>query len=419
MRYDCDVVVAGAGPAGAVAARDIARRGFRVMLLEEHAQVGAPVHCSGLVTPRTLEAAGVAEQAVVVNRIKGAIVHSPLGKQVVVGGDKVRALVMDRQRFDELLAKQAQNAGAELVLSARVAGVTADDEQVTVRVEQEGRSRTISARIVIGADGSHSTVGRSLGLARPGESIAAIGGEMTAHPLAEDMVEVFVEPDLTPGWFGWLIPLGSNGAVRIGIGIGARTHSPRRILGTLVERHAHLRDGKFLRLQGGLIPVDPPKRITANRGMLVGDASGSVKPTSGGGIYTGIRSAQLAACTAASALESGRCAAEDLAPYDITWSAQVRGELLLGKALRHMLMRLTPKQIDAMLGLLSVPELQAVALERGDIDFPARLFTGLLGNRAVLRALVSLSPRAWAPLASLAWRWQRERARLGAASRPG
>lgn len=419
MRYDCDVVVAGAGPAGSVAARDIARRGFRVMLLEEHAQVGAPVHCSGLVTPRTLEAAGVAEQDVVVNRIRGAIVHSPLGKQVVVGGDKVRALVMDRRRFDELLAEQAQNAGAELVLSARVAGVTADDEHVAVRVAQDGKDRAITARIVIGADGSHSTVGRGLGLAWPGESIAAIGGETTAHPLAEDMVEVFVAPDLTPGWFGWLIPLGSNGAARIGIGSGARTHSPRRILAPLVERHAHLRGGKFLRLQGGLIPVDPPKRITANRGMLVGDAAGSAKPTSGGGIYTGIRSAQLAACTAASALESGRCNEEGLASYDRTWSAQVRGELLLGKALRHLLMRLTPKQIDAMLGLLRAPELQAVALERGDIDFPARLFTRLLGNRAVLRALASLSPGAWAPLALLAWRWQRERARLSGVSRSG
>jgi flavin-dependent dehydrogenase len=230
---------------------------------------------------------------------------------------------------------------------------------------------------------------------------------------------VFVEPDLTPGWFGWLIPLGSNGTARIGIGSGARTHSPRRILGPLVERHAHLRGGKFLRLQGGLIPVDPPKRITANRGMLVGDAAGSVKPTSGGGIYTGIRSAQLAANTAASALESGRCNVEDLASYDLAWSAQIRRDLLLGKALRHLLMRLTPGQIDGMLGLLKAPELQAVALERGDIDFPAHLFTRLLGNRVVLRALVSLSPRAWAPLAALAWRWQRERSRLSAASQPG
>ena len=70
------MVVVGAGPAGSVAAREIARHGIRVLLLEEHSEVGDPVHCSGLVTPRTLQAAGVSEE-LVIHRVRGAIVHSP------------------------------------------------------------------------------------------------------------------------------------------------------------------------------------------------------------------------------------------------------------------------------------------------------------------------------------------------------
>lgn len=412
MHYDADVLVVGAGPAGSVAARDIARHGFKVLLLEEHARVGSPVHCSGLVTPRTLEAAGVAERDVAVNRIRGAIVHSPLGRQVVVGGDRVRALVIDRRRFDERLAEQAQEAGATLLLDRRVSGLRISARAVEVVTEGSGATRALTAGMVIGADGAMSAVARSLGLAGQRETVVAIGGEVAASSLEPDLVEVFVEPELTRGWFGWLIPTGTAGVSRIGAGLGQRGSSPRRVLEPMMGRHAHLKGRTFLRLQGGLIPIAPPGRIVADRAMLVGDAAGGAKPTSGGGIYTGVLSARMAASAAVHALSQEVHSAEALQPYEVAWATRVRRELLLGQALRRLLMRLTPGQIDEMLGLLELPEFRKLVLANGDIDFPARLFSRLLCSRVVLRSLFALRPGAWAALLALAWRWRQVRAGL-------
>jgi len=76
------------------------------LLLEDHAVVGQPVHCSGLITPRTLEAGGMGDD-IVVNRIKGGVVYTPEGNKIIVGGNRVHALVIDWARMDEGLAQQA------------------------------------------------------------------------------------------------------------------------------------------------------------------------------------------------------------------------------------------------------------------------------------------------------------------------
>src|SRR3972149_11150155 len=97
-RFDCDVAVVGAGPAGSRTARDIARQGFKVLLLEEHRRVGVPCHCSGLISPRTL-ALGEMGEGVVINRLQGAYIHTAGGQEVALGAEDVRAVAIDRIRW--------------------------------------------------------------------------------------------------------------------------------------------------------------------------------------------------------------------------------------------------------------------------------------------------------------------------------
>ena len=213
MQLECDVAVVGAGPAGSRTARDLARAGLRVRLLEEHRAIGVPSHCSGLISLRTLGEAEIGEEAVL-HRLTGAFVHTQEGGEVALGGSATRAVAIDRVAWDETLCEQAQAAGADLV-RARMTRVERENHHVRLTAQTDGRDWTLTARMVVGADGTHSRVARTLGMPRPTEYAYNLGIEGRISPDAsakwrDDYVHVFVGHDLAPGWFGWIIPTGEG-----------------------------------------------------------------------------------------------------------------------------------------------------------------------------------------------------------------
>ena len=235
----------------------------------------------------------------------------------------------------------------------------------------------------------------------------AIGGEIRMNTQNKDMVEVYAQPDLAPGWFGWTIPLGKDVA-RIGIGSDERGRNPRRLLEGLMRRHEHLRESDVLRLQGGVIPVAPLRRVAEPRAMLVGDAAGQVKPTSGGGIHTSILSAKVCAEVAVSALERGKFGEEAAERYRTVWMRRVGMELYQGRILRHMLSCLTPAETEQLLQLFTLKEVREVVDAQGDIDFPVHMFSHLFRPRVVFRVLRALPVRLWPRLAWLLFQWYRK-----------
>ncbi|MBN1860070.1 MAG: NAD(P)-binding protein, partial [Candidatus Thermoplasmatota archaeon] len=113
---ECDVTVVGAGPIGCFIAERLASKGRNVSLFEEHSRIGEPLHCAGLVTQRVLNLTHCPPEGIVQNTIYGAIIHSPNGKTLTIGGETIHALVIDRRAFDVYLAQKAERAGAHLFL---------------------------------------------------------------------------------------------------------------------------------------------------------------------------------------------------------------------------------------------------------------------------------------------------------------
>src|SRR6202521_2837870 len=290
MTYDCDIAVIGAGPAGSRTARNLARSGMRVRLLEEHRAIGVPSHCSGLISLRTLREAEIGEEAAI-HRITGAFVHTQSGSQAALGGEKTQAVAIDRVRWDQTLAEQAQRAGAEMV-RARLTSVERENSHVKLHVQTDGRDSTMTARMLVGADGTHSRVARTLGMPRPAEYAYNLGIEGRLSPGAgtewrDDFVHVFVGRELAPGWFGWIIPTG-DGVVRVGIGSSGPVkpiECYRRLAQAFPALFASIEP---CRMYGGTIPLTFAPRSYEDNVLLVGDAAGQVKPFSGGGIYTSL-----------------------------------------------------------------------------------------------------------------------------------
>ena len=391
---DCDVAVVGAGPAGSRTARNLARAGLRVRLLEEHRRVGVPSHCSGLISLRTLREAEIGEEAVI-HRITGAFVHTYSGEEAALGGGDTRAVAIDRVRWDETLCEQAQDAGAELV-RARLVHAERENGGVRLYTQTDGRESTFTARMVVGADGSHSRVARSFGLPGPREKVYNLGIEGRLKVPREDFVHVFVGRDLAPEWFGWIIPTGDGGA-RVGIGC-TPGDKPIACYRRLRDAFPRLFGGiEPCRMYGGTIPLDFAPRTNADNVLLAGDAAGQVKPFSGGGIYTGLVGARHASETIVSAFEADDTSAPYLSRYERAWKKEIGRELLRSLRIRHFGLGLSDGQVERVVRALRSPGLQALAARHGDIDYPSRVLLRLARSVPALAVLgwVTLTrPRA-------------------------
>jgi digeranylgeranylglycerophospholipid reductase len=376
-----DALVVGAGPAGSTVALELAKRGHAVRVVEEHPKVGFPVQCAGLVSSRVLEMAQP-PSSIVRKPVQGATVVGPSGGAVVFKASEARAFVIDRGALDVHLADRAARAGAVFSTAMRFDGTSPPhDGTVAVRLTAaDGSHEEVRTRLVVGADGVASAVARAFRLRRPVEILPAFEAEFPESPGDPDQVEVYLGREICPGLFGWWIPDGTGGA-RVGVAVTpgpvtARAYYDRLVAVVGRRFGAPLRNPVNFLVSG--IPIGTVPRTATAHALLVGDAAAQVKPLSGGGIYTGMRCAQLAAEVAHEALQKNDLGAASLERYDRAWRAELGTEFARALYLRRVLLRLSDADLDRVVAALSAAELTGTIVAFGDIDFPSHVARQLL-----------------------------------------
>ena len=398
------MLVVGAGPAGSRVGRDLALSGLEVGILEEHYEIGEPCHCSGLVSPRTLGVAGVGND-LVLNTIRGAVVHTSDRSPVRVGGARVHGYVIDRVELDRRLAAQAVDAGAELIKPARFMryrlvgepGVNNASGHVAITAVHDRVETEFKARLLVGADGAMSKVARQI-RGTPSGFIAALGAhaDYAANPYP-DHVEVFLKDDAAPGWFGWTIPLG-DGTARIGTGSANGVRPAESLVRLQTHFASSFGTARIRSRSGGTIALWEPTVMVADRVMLVGDPARQVKPTSGGGIHAALDAAAIAARHATAAFRGSSLAARTLGSYERDWYRTMGRELRRQHDLRRMFTRLDPTRIRSLMDLLERESLGAELDAKGDIDFLSLSIRRLAFRYPMLTARLATWPRfpsAW------------------------
>ena len=329
---DLDVLVVGAGPAGSVAAAEAKRAApeLDVLLIERDPFVGTPVRCAeGVGDPGLREFADPDGAPWAARKITRVIILAPDDSEVKVAWPDV-AWILDRTRFDAALAAQAVAEGVEVQVATEAVGMARTaDGRWAVRLRTPGGEQTVRARVVIGADGVETMVGRWAGLdtrvpARDMESCAQY--VLDGIDFDPDAIYLQFGDRIAPGGYAWLFPKSERSA-NVGLGIVALKSDGRNAREYLDEWIArrYARGARTGYTVGGVIVHHTLKRTHAAGVMICGDAAHMVNPLSGGGIVNAMKSGRLAGRAAAAAICAGDTTEHRLAGYHQAWM-DLRGE---------------------------------------------------------------------------------------------
>ena len=379
-RYD--VITIGAGVAGSEAALEASKKGARVLLLEEHPQVGTPSHCSGVVSLKGLELLGLdANPSFSQKLIYGARFYPPHGEPVEVKKKDPVALILSRMKLDQFLAKKAVSAGAELRPRTRASKFqrTMDEDVLTL-----ADGSKIGAKMVIDASGAGSRLPEQAGLQQPDWAQILPGLQYELGDLKEqgDLVELFFGSHRAPGFFAWSIPTGKNSAR---VGLASKKGNVKKLLDDLVKEQwpKSIVDATK---SGSVLVSGPVSKCWSPGFIVVGDAAGQVKQTTGGGIVIGGYCGKLAGTAAASAaLHSGIESEMFLRDYDAQWRDKFGPDLRKMGFARKLFASLSDATLDRLFSVLR--EHVSVIEEEADMDFQGTIITRMLKKRKVATLL--------------------------------
>jgi digeranylgeranylglycerophospholipid reductase len=367
-----DVVVVGGGPAGSCCARELALRGFKTLLLEEHETVASKVLCTGIIGINAFEEFPLPWETVVgtLGRMKAI---SRYGTELPYTPQQPIAYIVDKGAFNSALAAQSSAAGALLQTSTRAHDLVIDHAGVHLQAVVGGEQPLrVHARLAVLACGVNYQLTKNLGLGLPWEFLQ---GAQTEVPQAlTQWTEVHLNKTFSREAFAWLVPLRS-GHTRVGLMCARNARGAlMRFLDAVAPQW---REWEDLHIAAKPIAQMPLQKSYAERVLVIGEAAGQVKATTGGGIYYGLLAARLAAETISQAFAAGCFSAMTLQAYERAWRSLLADELALGFSFRKLYSWIGDRQMDGILHYIARNGLKDLIRCKANFDWHRELIVDL------------------------------------------
>ncbi|MBI2173025.1 MAG: NAD(P)/FAD-dependent oxidoreductase [Candidatus Aenigmarchaeota archaeon] len=398
IKNEYDVVVVGAGPAGSTAAERCAEHGLSVLLLEKRQEIGAPVRCGEGVSEKNMDELGMKlPNHVWRQRILGAYVYAPNGKEIKIRGEKTNGYILERKAFDKWLAENAAKKGAMVVTKATVHDLIIEKsadaqgkEVVTVKGVKAnigGDDFEIRSKVVVAADGVESMTLRKAGI-RSQKKLHLVDSAfqylMTNIKNREpEMIEIWLGEKITPRGYIWNFPKGQDSG-NVGIGVGGIWYgkTAKEFLDEWIETQDWLKDGKIVETVCGCVPVGGLwKDMTGNGILGVGDAVNMVNPIHGGGIAESIFGGRIAGDIIGWAIKKGDVSKNTLNVYNERWEAERGQKLREVERVREMFEKMSDDEMNILSDVLSGEDLEDLARGKNVVKL-ATLYTKFQAKRA-------------------------------------
>lgn len=374
----------GAGPAGSYIAYELASSGHDVAVFEEKGAPGLNACCTGIISTECFQSLGLGTD-VILNEVNSAKFFSPSGKCLRFQTQNVQAYVVNRLLLDKVLTFKAQSWGAQYFFSSPVIDIIPGKDSIQAETLCLGAREIFSARVIVLANGFKPKLPRKLGLGKIKNFLVGAQAEIEVKNVNE--FEVYFSQEIAPGAFAWLVPTSTNKAY---VGLLATSQAKLHLKNFLNNLFGQGRvTSREVEIEQKAIPIRTLARSYGDRLLVIGDAAGQVKPTTGGGIYFGHLGARIAAEVLDEALSSNNLTADQLSRYQKQWKAKMGKELSRGYWARWAYAKLSDRQIEGILNILNSDGRAEALLTSGNFSFDwhSRLILAVLRHSSAYPVL--------------------------------
>ncbi|WP_297471041.1 NAD(P)/FAD-dependent oxidoreductase [Thermococcus sp.] len=364
MSWKYDVVVVGSGIAGPIIARNVAKAGFSVLLIDKKWAIGTPKQCAEGISIKVFDKYDIPYDKRFINReIYGAKLYSPSGYELELRYKEVSGVILERKVFDKMLAYYAAKAGADVLARTEALDVIRKDGKIAgIKAKHEDEPVEIYADIIVAADGVESTIARKAGIntyAPPHEFDSSYEYEMLIEGFDPDLIHLWFGNEVAPRGYVWVFPKDED---RANVGIGIASDHPETakyyLDKWLKENNIPMR--KILEVNVGVVPVGGfVKELVKDNVLVVGDAARQVNPMHGGGMAEAMEAGTIASKWIIKALEEENLSL--LQNYTKEWWETDGKRLEKVLKVRRVTEKLTDEDLDLFIQILRGADAEKIA----------------------------------------------------------
>jgi digeranylgeranylglycerophospholipid reductase len=384
-----NTIIVGAGPVGSYLAVKLAKLGYEVLVLDQKSAAGQDVCCTGIISKDCFNLLP-ADINLTKRPVCSARFLAPSGKSLKLWRSDEIAYIIDRVALEQELAAYAQTLDVQYLFGSDVIDIQSDTGRLRVTADCTGHKTVFEAETAAITTGFGSPLPVRLGLGEISHFIIGAQAEVSTTDIND--IEIYFDRRLAPGGFSWLVPTGVNKGL-----VGQLTNSqPKRYFGKLLTTLKSQRKITSTEVIPAFraIPLQSLPRTYNERLLVVGEAAGQVKPTTGGGIYYGLICADIAAETLHEAFQLHQFSELQLASYEKRWRARLGKEIKIGYWSHRIYRMLGNRQIEGLYNFISrngMPRFIA-ELDNFPFDWHSELMLKTLKHLALAIPAMAIKP---------------------------
>ena len=357
------VTIIGAGTAGLLAARELSRRNIHTIVYDQKRELGMPVRASGILSIKGLGELGIDYPSAITNTLYGANIHAG-GAKLRIKANAPVAHVLDRKKLNDICHDEALASGSKVVLGKRMDAKTFE---------------SLSANnIMIGADGAVSSVAKHFSMGEIRRYVLTYKAEFNISAEDPSVVDLFFDNKISKGLFGWFCPNTSD-ILEIGVGIDSRYGNAKTAFEKFIATDyvsKTISGSRRISEGASIIPMSLREKIvdTKKEVLLVGDAAGQVKPSTGGGIIYGGNAALMAARTIQDHINKGASLSEYTTMYNRKYSIDTAIHGLTNAIYSGV----GSETLGVAIKIMKAMQLGRLLSKYGDMDMPSLILKNML-----------------------------------------